>query len=177
MRPSSIPGLCITASPLRNAPYSTQDTRSQARTRLEEEFNRNDSQRSDAVRWPVSSHPSTQVEDIEIFVRGKPFPYPVTADGIALDADGGWIYFQEGIFLHSQVETQYGIVRLFNGGVFQYNPRTQRLKVFADCRVGNPWGHMFDPWGQSFFIDKTTHPELFVASSALSSVPTVLSRS
>ena len=66
---------------------------------------------------------------------------------------GGWIYFQEGIFLHTQVETRYGIVRLENGGVLQYNPRTQRLQVFADMRVGNPWGHMFDRWGQSFFID------------------------
>ena len=28
---------------------------------------------------------------------------------------GGWIYFQEGIFLHTQVETQYGVVRNFNG--------------------------------------------------------------
>jgi len=66
---------------------------------------------------------------------------------------GGWIYFQEGIFLHSQVETQYGIVRLTDGGVWQFNPLTQKLQVFADCRVGNPWGHMFDRWGQSIFID------------------------
>ena len=65
----------------------------------------------------------------------------------------GWIYFQEGIFLHSQVETQYGTVRLSDGGVFQYQPLTQRLKVFADVRVGNPWGHMFDRWGQSILID------------------------
>ena len=42
----------------------------------------------------LTSHPSTQVEDIEITVRGTPFPYPVTADGIALDVDGGWVYFQ-----------------------------------------------------------------------------------
>ncbi|MEM7394719.1 MAG: PVC-type heme-binding CxxCH protein, partial [Verrucomicrobiota bacterium] len=45
---------------------------------------------------------------------------------------GGWIYFQEGLFLHSQVETQYGTVRMANGGVFQFQPQTQRLKVFAD---------------------------------------------
>ena len=42
----------------------------------------------------LTSHPSTQVEDIEITVRGTPFPYPVAADGIALDVDGGWVYFQ-----------------------------------------------------------------------------------
>ena len=35
---------------------------------------------------------------------------------------GGWIYFQEGIFLHTQVETAHGMVRNYNGGVYQYNP-------------------------------------------------------
>ena len=34
---------------------------------------------------------------------------------------GGWIYFQEGIFLHTQVETAHGMVRNYNGGVYQYN--------------------------------------------------------
>ncbi|MFP6887071.1 MAG: PVC-type heme-binding CxxCH protein, partial [Opitutales bacterium] len=66
---------------------------------------------------------------------------------------GGWIYFQEGIFLHSQVETLRGVVRNYNGGVYQYNPRTRDLRIFASIGVGNPWGHVFDRWGQSFFID------------------------
>ena len=66
---------------------------------------------------------------------------------------GGMIYFQEGIFLHTQVETQYGMVYNYNGGVYQYNPRTQELNVFARIGVGNPWGHVFDKWGQSFLVD------------------------
>ena len=66
---------------------------------------------------------------------------------------GGWIYFQEGIFLHTQVETQYGVVRNFNGGVYQYNPRTQELKMFVRGTGGNPWGHVFDRWGQSFMVN------------------------
>ena len=66
---------------------------------------------------------------------------------------GGWLYFQEGIFLHTQVETQYGTVRNYNGGVYQFNPRTQALRIFAKIGVGNPWGHVFDRWGQSFFVD------------------------
>ena len=66
---------------------------------------------------------------------------------------GGWIYFQEGIFLHTQVETQYGVVRNFNGGVYQYNPRTQALKMFVRGTGGNPWGHVFDRWGQSFMVN------------------------
>lgn len=66
---------------------------------------------------------------------------------------GGWIYFQEGIFLHTQVETQHGVVRNFNGGVYQYNPRTQKLKMFVRGTGGNPWGHVFDRWGQSFMVN------------------------
>jgi putative heme-binding domain-containing protein len=66
---------------------------------------------------------------------------------------GGWIYFQEGIFLHAQVETQHGLVRNFNGGVYQFNPRTQELKVFCKGTGGNPWGHVFDKWGQSFMVN------------------------
>ena len=66
---------------------------------------------------------------------------------------GGWLYFQEGIFLHSQVETIHGVVRNYNGGVYQFNPRTQELRMFARIGVGNPWGHVFDRWGQSFFVD------------------------
>ncbi|MBB3207420.1 putative heme-binding domain-containing protein [Rhodopirellula rubra] len=66
---------------------------------------------------------------------------------------GGWIYFQEGIFLHAQVETQYGVVRNFNGGVYQFNPKTQELRVFCTGTGGNPWGHVFDRWGQSFMVN------------------------
>ncbi|MSU49411.1 MAG: dehydrogenase [Opitutus sp.] len=65
----------------------------------------------------------------------------------------GWIYFQEGIFLHTQVETQHGMVRNFNGGVYQFNPRSGEFRVFAKINVGNPWGHVFDRWGQSFLVD------------------------
>lgn len=66
---------------------------------------------------------------------------------------GGWIYFQEGIFLHAQVETQHGLVRNYNGGVYQFNPRTGELNVFVKGTGGNPWGHVFDKWGQSFMVN------------------------
>lgn len=71
---------------------------------------------------------------------------------------GGWLYFQEGTFMHTQVETPSGTVRLENGGVFQFHPRSLKLNVFADYRASNPWGHMFDDWGQSFVID---NPRLY----------------
>jgi len=76
---------------------------------------------------------------------------------------GGWIYFQEGIFLNTQVETQYGLVRNFNGGVYQFNPRTQELRLFCRGTGGNPWGHVFDQWGQSFMVN---NPRIMYLSPA-----------
>jgi glucose/arabinose dehydrogenase/azurin len=66
---------------------------------------------------------------------------------------GGDLYFQEGTFLHSQVETPYGIVRLEEAGVFRYEPRTEKLSVFVSYGFANPWGHVVDRWGQHFISD------------------------
>ena len=66
---------------------------------------------------------------------------------------GGALYFQEGTFLHSQVETPYGPVRLEDAGVFRYEPRTEKLSVFVSYRFANPWGHVVDRWGQNFISD------------------------
>ncbi len=76
---------------------------------------------------------------------------------------GGWIYFQEGIFLHAQVETQHGVLRNYNGGVYQFNPRTQELRMFCRGTGGNPWGHVFDKWGQSFMVN---NPKIMYLSPA-----------
>ena len=35
----------------------------------------------------------------------------------------------------------------------QHNPRTQELKMFVRGTGGNPWGHVFDRWGQSFMVN------------------------
>ena len=66
---------------------------------------------------------------------------------------GGNLYFQEGTFKFSQVETPSGLVRLGEGGVWQYHPKTQDLSVFVNFAFSNPWGHCFDRWGQSFIGD------------------------
>ena len=91
---------------------------------------------------------------------------------------GGWIYFQEGIFLHAQVETQHGIVRNYNGGVYQFNPRTGELKVFCKGTGGNPWGHVFDYWGQSFMVNNPRVMYLSPATGAFkerSRIPPLIS--
>jgi glucose/arabinose dehydrogenase/azurin len=66
---------------------------------------------------------------------------------------GGGLYFQEGTFLHSQVETPYGPVRVQDAAVFRYEPRTEKLSVFVSYPFANPWGHVVDRWGQNFISD------------------------
>ena len=66
---------------------------------------------------------------------------------------GGGLYLHEGTFHHSQVETPYGPVRLQYAGIFRYEPKTFRLEVFVSYPFANPWGHVFDRWGQNFVAD------------------------
>ena len=66
---------------------------------------------------------------------------------------GGALYFNEGTFHHSQIETPYGPERCANAGVFRYEPRTGKLDVFVSYGFANPWGHIFDRWGQNFVAD------------------------
>ena len=66
---------------------------------------------------------------------------------------GGALYFEEGTFHHSQIETPYGPKRCVNAGVFRYEPRTDKLDVFISYSFANPWGHVFDAWGQNFVAD------------------------
>lgn len=66
---------------------------------------------------------------------------------------GGALYMHEGIFHNSQVETPYGPVRLKDAGIFRYRPKTHRLEVFVSYPFSNPWGHVFDYWGQNFIAD------------------------
>ncbi len=66
---------------------------------------------------------------------------------------GGVLHFQEGTFHHTQVETPYGPVRVKDAAVFGYEPRRQKLEVFVSYPFANPWGHVYDRWGQNFVAD------------------------
>ncbi len=66
---------------------------------------------------------------------------------------GGELYFQEGTFHHSQMETPNGLEQVANAAVFRYEPRSERLDVFVSYNFANPWGHCFDKWGQNFVAD------------------------
>jgi sugar lactone lactonase YvrE len=45
-------------------------------------------------RRVLAEHELTKAENINVVVGGIPLEYPVASDGIALDVDGGWLYFQ-----------------------------------------------------------------------------------
>ena len=78
-----------------------------------------------------------------------------TANSFTLDP-GGALYFQEGTFHHTQVETAWGPpVRVANGSVFRYEPRAQKFDVYVSHGFANPHGHAFDAWGQDIVVDGT----------------------
>ncbi|MEZ6087784.1 MAG: GDSL-type esterase/lipase family protein [Pirellulaceae bacterium] len=66
---------------------------------------------------------------------------------------GGNLYFEEGTFKYSQVESPYGLTRLHEGGIWYYHPVTERFGVHSSVAFSNPWGHVFDRWGQNFIGD------------------------
>ncbi len=69
---------------------------------------------------------------------------------------GGGLYFQEGIFHRVQVENPWGpALRLVDGGVYRYEPRTQKVATYIPHSFPNPHGHVFDRWGQDFVTDGT----------------------
>ncbi len=78
-----------------------------------------------------------------------------TSNSFTLDP-GGALYFQEGTFHHSQIETAYGAPqRVANGAVFRYEPRTQKIDIYVTHGFANPHGHVFSRWGQDIVIDGT----------------------
>jgi putative heme-binding domain-containing protein len=79
-----------------------------------------------------------------------------TANSFVLDP-GGALYFQEGTFHRTQVETAWGPPeRCADAGVFRYEPRTQKFEVYVSYPFANPHGHAFDAWGQDFVFDGTS---------------------
>jgi mono/diheme cytochrome c family protein/glucose/arabinose dehydrogenase len=76
----------------------------------------------------------------------------------------------EGTFLHSHVETAYGVERSTNGGWFRYSPQRRQLERTARLSIPNPWGMAFDAFGQDFFAD-TSDPNVRWLSPGTMKVP------
>lgn len=64
----------------------------------------------------------------------------------------GYIYMLQGYYIGTHVETLYGPRRLNGGGLWYYDTSTRRLEIYSRGLV-NPWGMVFDPWGQTFQTD------------------------
>ncbi len=69
---------------------------------------------------------------------------------------GGALYFQEGTFHQTQVETPWGPpVRCANAGVYRFEPRTRKFDTYVSFGFANPHGHVWDRWGQDIVHDGT----------------------
>lgn len=75
---------------------------------------------------------------------------------------GGSLHFMEGIFKYSGVESPYGPIRSREGAVWQYDPPTERFTIYSAFNFTNPWGHVFDAWGQDFITDGTSGQHFYV---------------
>ncbi|MBI1323511.1 c-type cytochrome [bacterium] len=64
----------------------------------------------------------------------------------------GCLYMNQSIYIHSHVETPWGVKRLNAGGVWRFRPERMKLDVF-DYGLVNSWGHHFDKFGQHFQTD------------------------
>ncbi|MCA9298343.1 MAG: hypothetical protein KDA28_04715, partial [Phycisphaerales bacterium] len=65
----------------------------------------------------------------------------------------GAIFFHEGVFTKSNVETPWGTRRTRDAAVWRFDPRTTRLDVVAHTGHANPWGHVFGDYGESLMAD------------------------
>ena len=75
-----------------------------------------------------------------------------TISAFTWGADGG-LYFGEGNFHHSRIETPHGPVKVNNGAFYRYDPRSGKLEDIVNYGCWNPWGQAFDKWGQHFIAD------------------------
>lgn len=64
----------------------------------------------------------------------------------------GLLSFLQSIYIHSHVETPFGVRRLMGGGVWEFRTESRRLEIVSKGLI-NPWGYEFDRWGQSFATD------------------------
>jgi putative heme-binding domain-containing protein len=63
----------------------------------------------------------------------------------------GALYFNQGVYIKSTVETPWGPRKHFGGCIWQL--RADRLRLEVNDRSildNNTWGHVFDAWGRSF---------------------------
>ncbi|MCF0074385.1 GDSL-type esterase/lipase family protein [Dyadobacter sp. CY261] len=73
----------------------------------------------------------------------------------------GALYFNEGTFLNTQVETPYGPIRSYAGATYRFEPRTHKLSHYISYPYYNPWGSVFDRWGMHLIGDASDGSNYF----------------
>ncbi|HLU94518.1 MAG TPA: PVC-type heme-binding CxxCH protein, partial [Membranihabitans sp.] len=68
----------------------------------------------------------------------------------------GALYMHMGTFLHSQVETPYGPRRGAYGTTWRYDPKRGKLDNYISYPYANPWGNVFNAYGDHLIADAST---------------------
>lgn len=68
----------------------------------------------------------------------------------------GALYMHMGTFLYSQVETPYGPQRGAYGTTWRYDPVKRKLDNYISYPYANPWGNVFNQYGDHFIADAST---------------------
>lgn len=74
---------------------------------------------------------------------------------------GGAVYFSDGVFHRTNVETLKGPVRNVNGAIYRFEPRSFRFDRYVPYGFANPHGRVFDYWGNDIITDATGNANYF----------------
>ena len=75
---------------------------------------------------------------------------------------GGAMYFSDGVFHRTQVETfDKGAVRNTNGAIYRFEPMTYKFSRYVPYGFANPHGRVFDYWGNDIITDATGNANYF----------------
>jgi len=74
---------------------------------------------------------------------------------------GGAVYFSDGVFHRTNVETIGGPIRNVNGDIYRFEPRTSKFERYVPYGFANPHGRVFDYWGNDIVTDATGNSNYF----------------
>ena len=74
---------------------------------------------------------------------------------------GGAVYFSDGVFHRTNVETLNGPIRNVNGAIYRFEPRTSKFERYVPYGFANPHGRVFDYWGNDIITDATGNTSYF----------------
>ncbi|MEY4485263.1 MAG: hypothetical protein RL693_2715, partial [Verrucomicrobiota bacterium] len=74
---------------------------------------------------------------------------------------GGAVYFSDGVFHRTNVETLNGPIRNVNGAIYRFEPRTSKFERYVPYGFANPHGRVFDYWGNDIITDATGNANYF----------------